>query len=127
MSWLKLLAPQKLLIAVVEWRIFAAAFFGLPIFRNITYTPTKQLRPLLANWVLVLWPGNEVGVADITAKRRRCKLHSGIGSLELGFRLNLANVCFLIFDSHQRRFCSRFRIPFGVCCMQISDTIQDIS
>jgi len=31
MSWLKLLAPQKLLIAVVEWRIFAAAFFGLPM------------------------------------------------------------------------------------------------
>jgi len=37
MSWLKLLAPQKLLIAVVEWRIFAAAFFGLPSSQYYVY------------------------------------------------------------------------------------------
>lgn len=85
------------------------------------------MRPLLANWILVLlWvvlrPGNEVEVADINAKRRRCKLQLASGFRdnavqEFGFLLNLANVRFFIFDSHQRWFCFRFQILFVVCCM----------
>lgn len=77
------------------------------------------MRPRHANWVSVLRPGNEVEVAGITAKRRRCNLQQdpGAAAVEFGFRSNLANVASLFLTAISRGFVS-ISDSLSVSCMQ---------